>query len=168
MTELWQPIAGYEGLYDISNWGRVRSMHSRTASGPRILRQSFSSHGYLQVNLCKNGKPKTFDVHRLVAQTFLGPCPAGQVVRHGTAGMLDNSVQNLCYGSHQQNFQDRRRDGTYPAGETSPNAKLNDALIVQIRKECESGRSQRAIAKQFNVSQQQVSDIKLRKCWAHI
>ena len=168
MTELWQPIAGYERLYDISNWGRVRSHHQRTASGPRILRYHFHDYGYAQVSLYKNGKRRTCLVHSLVAQAFLGPCPAGQLVRHGPAGKLDNSVQNLSYGTRQQIADDLRRDGTLLVGEKGPSAKLTAAQVVQIREECERGRNQTAIAKQFNISESQVSHIKHRKQWAHI
>ena len=75
MKEIWKPVEGYEGLYQISNLGRVKSLKRRTKSGfyNRIMMLKPSEHtdGYLQVVLYKNGQRKTYKVHRLVANAFL-------------------------------------------------------------------------------------------------
>lgn len=117
MDEIWLPVVEYEGLYEVSNLGRVRSLDridvvSRRLKG-RVLKQALNSRGYLHVVLC-NVKPKTHLVHSLVAVSFIGPRPDGHDVCHGPAGKLDNSVENLSYGSRRKNSaDDRNRDNVY-------------------------------------------------------
>jgi len=120
MKENWKNIKGYEGLYQVSDHGRVRSLDrvvSYRTGGRRnwkgkVRKLSVSTAGYLCVNLYKNGTPKPYSVHRLVALTFLGPCPKGLEVRHGVGGILDNTPKNLQYGTRSENYKDRIRDGT--------------------------------------------------------
>ena len=79
MEEIWKDIKGYEGLYQVSNIGRVKSLKRiiinsvgrRKTVKERILKQQKVKEGYLHVSLCKNGKVKQLNVHRLVAQTFI-------------------------------------------------------------------------------------------------
>ncbi len=121
MTE-WKPIEGFEGYYEVSSDGQVRSL-DRTVPGPwgpqklkgRILRPAPSVPcGHFTVLLCKDGNQKSFRIHALVAEAFLGSCPPGLEVRHGPNGVKDNSVANLSYGTHKQNLrEDKRRDGTH-------------------------------------------------------
>lgn len=115
MNEEWRDIPGYEGYYQVSSFGRVRSI-DRTIQHPKgpkklkgkILKHFFSQFGYHQVGLCG----KTYMVYFLVASAFLGSCPEGQEIRHGPNGIDDNSVSNLSYGTRQQNALDQRRDHT--------------------------------------------------------
>lgn len=117
MSEKWKDIEGYEGAYQVSDLGRVRSL-PREAKHPthgtcqlkgRVLKHFFNNFGYHQVGL----SGRTFNVHKLVAEAFLGRRPEGHEVRHGPAGLGDNSVDNLSYGTRQQNALDQRRDGTH-------------------------------------------------------
>lgn len=66
-NQIWKDIVGYEGLYQISNLGNVKSFHLNTE---RILKSPADSHGYYIVVLCKNKKGKSFKVHQLVAMAF--------------------------------------------------------------------------------------------------
>lgn len=96
MTEIWKDIKDYEGLYQVSNWGRVKREN-------RILRFSKSSSGYLQVMLCKDGKIRNFFVHRLVAEAFI-PNPFNlPEVNHKSENKQDNRVENLEYCDHKYN-----------------------------------------------------------------
>ena len=71
--EVWKPIKGYEGLYEVSNIGRVRSLRNNHGNyREKILKQQDNGDGYLQVTLYKDGKAKHFTVHRLVAMAFCG------------------------------------------------------------------------------------------------
>lgn len=71
--EVWKPIKGYEGLYEVSNMGRVRSLRNNHGNyREKILKQQDNGDGYLQVTLYKDGKAKHFTVHRLVAMAFCG------------------------------------------------------------------------------------------------
>ena len=117
----WRDVVGYEGLYQVSSDGRIRSLdrivpHSRYGqqfvAGRMLSPQPSGRHEYLHVRLSKEGKTRTLVLHRLVALAFLGTCPHGKQVRHGNKGGSDNSVGNLSYGSKSDNELDKRRDGT--------------------------------------------------------
>lgn len=110
--EIWLPIAGYEGLYEISALGRIRSLARRTTRGG-ILKASPGWAGYLKVSLSKPGVIRSYHVHRLVAATFLGPCPEGQQVRHLDGDPLNNTLTNLRYGTVSDNALDRVLHGTH-------------------------------------------------------
>ena len=69
--EIWKPIKDYEGLYEVSNLGRVKSLNYRGTGKEKILKNSECNNGYLLIGLVKNGKLKTFYVHRLVAEAFI-------------------------------------------------------------------------------------------------
>ena len=117
MTEEWRDIPGYEGLYQASDLGRVRSLDRVDTSGKRrrarLMRPSVRSDGcYFEVHLSKGNKGRTWPVHQLVARAFFGPPLEGREVCHGPAGSFDNSTANLRYGTSKDNSQDQVRDGT--------------------------------------------------------
>ena len=102
-TEVWKPIEGYEN-YEVSSLGRVRSLCNDKTRKEKVLRQHNNGHGYLIVNLCKNGKMKSYKVHRLVAQTFL-PNPENlPIINHKNEIKTDNSVENLEFCTHKYNI----------------------------------------------------------------
>lgn len=119
-VERWVPVDGYEGYYEVSDQGRVRSLdrvvpHSYRGQmrvRGRVLKANPDSWGHLQVLLCMGGVCRHRPVHKLVAEHFIGPCPDGLMVLHGAAGQRDNRVSNLSYGTAKQNILDKRRDGT--------------------------------------------------------
>ena len=112
-NEVWQPIRGYEGLYEASNLGQVRSVErvifSQRWGGHQlrhsvILKPSISSRGYKMVVLSKNGKRKAYSVHRLVATTFL-PNPNNlPVINHKDQNKLNNKINNLEWCDQMYNF----------------------------------------------------------------
>lgn len=92
--ETWKDIAGYEGLYQVSTSGRIRSL-GNNGKRARILTQEVTIWGYCRVRLYKeNEKPKHFAVHRLVASAFLGSCE-GLTVNHKNEIKTDNRLRNL-------------------------------------------------------------------------
>lgn len=121
MNEKWKDIPGYEGYYQVSDLGRVRSLDriiKVTGLGERLLKGRIlkqHNHGtnkYLMVMLSKEAKHTNRTVHSLVASAFLGLCPGGYEVLHGRGGKLDNRLCNLKYGTRSENQFDRLRDGT--------------------------------------------------------
>lgn len=110
--ERWLPVPGYEGLYEVSDRGRVWSAPRATTRGG-ILKQSLS-HGYLVVNLTKRGVQKVHQVHQLVATAFIGPRPEGMETRHLDGNPQNSRVTNLVYGTHSDNMRDALRHGTHP------------------------------------------------------
>ena len=103
--EEWRPIPGYEGLYEVSSYGQVRSLPRRKTSG-RILSSKCPSSRYPMVGLSVDSERKNFRVHVLVALAFLGPRPEGMQVLHRNDDPDDNRVENLYYGTSQQNRLD--------------------------------------------------------------
>lgn len=115
MEEIWKEIKDYEGLYQVSNLGRVRSFYYHRGLKPgHILKEYVSpTKGYVEVSLYKDGKRKTRQVHYLVACAFLGHTPEdGLDTCHGPNGKLDNSIYNLSLGTRKDNMDDQKRDGT--------------------------------------------------------
>lgn len=113
ITEIWKDIQGYEGLYQVSNLGRVKSLGrfiDRLVTGnywqeERILKPNKTKHGYLMVALRKNNKPNYFKVHRLVAITFI-PNPENKPqIDHINAIKTDNTVNNLRWVTAKENIR---------------------------------------------------------------
>jgi len=153
-SETWLPCVGWEGFYEVSDLGRVRSLRRLTASGVRggqILKQSVLPNGYLRVGLYAGAQQsRTQYVHRLVALTFLGPCPEGMEVLHG--------LVNLSYGIHIENCEDRARDG---AG----HAKLNRVLAAEIRARVVAGEPRIVVARAYGVTSSTISKIMKGDRW---
>lgn len=105
--EEWRDIKGYEGLYQVSNFGRVRSLNRMDSIGRqrqgRILKPSSNEWGYPHVVLSKNGKHKTVRVHRLVAIAFLPNPDNLPEVNHKDENKYNNHVNNLEWCNHQYN-----------------------------------------------------------------
>lgn len=165
-TERWLPVTEYEGLYEVSDLGRVRSLPRNTTRG-KILSSSLSN-GYPAVTLFRNGKRKRWLVHRLVLAAFTGPCPPGQEARHGPGGKLDERLENLCYGTRSENHLDKRRDGTSRCGEGNNKAKLTPDAVHEIRARAAEGVSQHVLASLFGVCQATISQVVRRKTWTHV
>lgn len=120
--EVWASVAGWEGLYEVSDLGRVRSLprlvpHWRggLARRPaRIMRTSIDKDGYRTVCLSRPSTRQTVKVHRLVALAFLGdPPPSKPLCLHIDGDPQNNRLSNLRWGSHSENEQDKLRHGTH-------------------------------------------------------
>lgn len=101
--EIWKDVKGYEGLYQISNLGNVRSMNWRNTGCIKNLYLKPHCKGYLQVELHKNAKRKMFTVHRLVALHFVNGYENGKVVNHKNEDKTDNRADNLEWVSSSFN-----------------------------------------------------------------
>ena len=95
MREIWKDICGYENLYKVSNLGRVMSLNYKCTHSPHIMALTKSSTGYLHVQLYKDRLPKTFNVHRLVADAFIKQVPSAEEINHIDGNKENNSVSNL-------------------------------------------------------------------------
>lgn len=108
--EYWKPIKGYEGLYMVSNWGRVKSIKF---GKERILKPVTNSSGYLLVGLYKNNIEKKYSVHRLVAEAFI-PNPYNlPQVNHRDENKLNNNVDNLEWCTNEYNINYGTRTERY-------------------------------------------------------
>ena len=107
-VEQWLPVVGYEGLYEVSDLGLVRSLIGRG----RVLRPGPQRRGYLTVSLTdRSGKARSRRVHQLVLAAFVGPLPAGMEVLHRNDVPGDNRLTNLYYGTRSQNVVEAYANG---------------------------------------------------------
>lgn len=102
--EIWKDVPGYEGLYEVSNWGNVRSLNYRGKKGVHILSPGTDKKGYKRVILFKDDKGTTFQVHRLVASTFLVNPNNLPQVNHKDKNPGNNIVENLEWCSLKYNI----------------------------------------------------------------
>jgi hypothetical protein len=179
MPERWKPVPGYEGLYEVSDIGRVKRcakrVYARNRWGmcyrnhpPKIVAQN-EVRGHRRVTLCKNGQPKIYFVHRLMALAFLGPAPPGKPLachkdgRHG-----NNVIGNIYWGSHADNSQDQIRHGVQVRGDRCPGAKLREADVPTIRQLHAEGHTYTDIARRYGVNQRTIMLCVTRHNWKHI
>ena len=99
IKEYWKPVVGYEGLYMVSNWGRVKSIKF---GKERILKQNIR-RGYYYVGLSKNGIVKNYSVHRLVAEAFLDNSNNYPCINHKDECKTNNNVINLEWCTYKYN-----------------------------------------------------------------
>lgn len=112
--EMWKSVRGYEGLYEVSSLGRVRSLLNKNE---KLMKPSLSTFGYLQISLCKSGKRKTFKVHRLVADAFIYKTDYKQnVIDHINHVITDNKVSNLRWTTRSQNQMNKRKQCNNTSG----------------------------------------------------
>lgn len=119
-TEQWKPVVGYEGMYEVSNQGRVRSTSrvivrsngAKQTISTRIRKHFQTKSGHLSTSLSREGVVVSREIHRLVQEAFVGPCPPGLEVRHLNGNPADNRAENLKYGTRQENVQDMLAHGT--------------------------------------------------------
>ena len=95
MNEEWRDIEGYEGLYQVSNLGRVKSLNYNHTKSEKILKSSIEGRGYKTVTLYKNGIQKTYKIHKLVAQHFIPNPDNLMCINHKDENKLNNNVENL-------------------------------------------------------------------------
>jgi hypothetical protein len=107
-------------------------------------------------------------VHRLVLETFVGPCPPGMECCHEDDDRGNNVLSNLRWDTPKANAADRERNGRQPRGESSPRSKLTADDVRAIRREHAAGKSMKRIAKERNIDASQVSNIVHRRQWAHV
>ena len=120
MIEIFKDIEGYEGLYQISNFGNVYSYNKRG-----LLTPQKENNGYLRVNLYKNGKSKHYLVHRLVAQAFITNSNNLGFVNHIDENKTNNSVDNLEWTTHKDNVN-------YGTRNEREGKKISKSLSVPI------------------------------------
>lgn len=124
-------------------------------------------YGYLRLDIWRQNQRTKLRVHQLVMLAFVGPPPAGQLVRHLDGNSKNNYLDNLCYGTHAQNTADAMAHGTFPLGEDRVQAKLTNAQAQEIRdRYVLGGITQSKLAAEYNVTQMVVSRIVRGKTYA--
>lgn len=177
MTEIWKAIPGFEGFYEVSDLGRVRSLDRiqeqrcrwggtllRRYKG-RVLRGELDERGRPSVALWRLGVCLRRNISVLVAAAFIGPRPEGMDVCHGDGDHANNVLSNLRYDTPVGNAADKILHGTHLFGERTPAAKLTEK---QVRKILASAASGVALADAYDVTPAAISAIRTGKNWSHL
>jgi hypothetical protein len=174
MQEEWRAIVGYEGYYEVSNAGRVRSL-ARMVKHPqggyvllpeKILRGGMSGRvgkGYRTVLLWKEGGSKTWLVHRLVATAFLPNPYQKPQINHKDGVRTHNHVENLEWCTPQENMSHGYRLGLFPKENNPRREKLTQEEVVAIWQALLAGESSRQIRQRTAITQSMLWRIKHKK-----
>ena len=169
MTEVWKAIPGFEGLYEASTLGNIRSLdreitypNGRTYKyrGKVLKAHSVNKYGH---QILKLGSQHRKLVHVLVAETFIGPRPDGMEVRHLNGDPTDNRADNLRYGTRSENQRDQ-----YNYGGKHAWGKLDMEQVLQIRDKLAFGHTQKELARLYGVSISRISDIKTGRSFSYL
>ncbi len=159
--EEWRAVIGYEGLYEVSSLGRVRSRH---AVPSRVLSPTTDKDGYPTINLYAPDGRSTFNVHRLVATAFHGDKRNVQdcEVAHLDGTRTNCRADNLAWVSKRENHSHKRLHGTHQAGEKHPSARLTEEAAAEIRA---SSGPRAAMAAKYGISKDTVTGIRRGRSW---
>lgn len=162
--EQWIDIPEYEGRYQASNTGHIRSI--RNFHQNRVLKPGLSTSGYLVVALLS----KSHLVHRLIAMCFCDNPERKEFVNHKDGNKLNNNASNLEWCTRQENVDHGYANGLMrkARGINHYKARLTDSDIPKIRELSKSGLSNPEIAKQFSMPTASIRNIVLGKHWTHI
>lgn len=169
-SEKWKSIRKYKGMYEVSTKGRVRSterilqqrIHGKLVprKWPSKILKQVDQDGYPVISLYLDGEQNTVKVHSLVISTFIGNRPKGLITRHLNDNKWDNRLENLCYGTVQDNVNDK-----FSNGYKTHLRKLPKKSVVYILKSKLSGPS---LAVRFDVDKSTIYDIRKGKFYKEI
>lgn len=176
--EYYVDIEGFEGYYQVSNYGSVRSLDrvikektgkTRTIKG-LVLKPRINRRGYQNVDLKKQGKRKTVSAHKLVAQAFLSNPDNKPTVNHLNGIKTDNNVNNLEWATHSENLSHahniRLRKSPVDILSKNYHRKLNSQQVLVIKHLLKIGKlTHKEIAKIFNVGRSTISEINSGRKW---
>lgn len=169
MSDEWRPVVGYEGLYEVSNTGKVRSLNYMKRKGyVKELKPNTDKDGYKTYAL-SNGKTLTKKAHRLVAKAFIPNPDAYPIINHLNGIKDDNRVENLewCTRSHnsQHSFDKLGREGL--KGEANGASKLIWEDVNEIKRLLPYYK-QKTIAEWYDIPPERVSSIAREVTWKHV
>jgi hypothetical protein len=176
--EVWKDIKGFEGLYQVSNLGNVKSLERIYYSGEYynikklcktiILKGGKDRYGYIYVKFNKNKSRKNFYIHRLVIEHFLRKIPKGLTVNHIDGNKLNNAHSNLEICTSKENRAHAIKLGLVNVvGEKNPRAKLTTEDVLLIRS-LKDKKTVRELQSMFTIGEDQIRRILKRQAWKHI
>jgi hypothetical protein len=168
--EAWRPVAGYEGIYEVSSAGRVRRLAgSQNCRSTRLMKLHVDAGRknpqcrHLYVCLTRNNKIRWKLVHRLVLEAFVGACPAGSECRHLDGNAQNNNIANLCWGTRQENMDDRK-----VLGERFGTMKLKREEVRTIRRRRSNGERPKSLATEYGVTPTTIWHVCSRRTWKFV
>lgn len=169
MNEQWQDIPGYEGVYAVSNFGRVKRYPGYQAKTERLLKPRIKNSGYLFVTLTTNNRKRNFYIHSLVARAFIGERPPRMDVNHKDGIKTNNCADNLEFVSRTENMSHARQLGLHDnRGERQWKAKLTEEDVLGIRYAHDKCGLLEELPDIFGVDRRTVLDVLEYKTWRHV
>lgn len=166
--ENWRLIPSYPD-YEVSDLGGVRRLRaSQKNPAGWVLKSHLRPEGYPQVGLYTGGRLRNVPVHQLVAEAFLGSPPIGQLTRHKNGDYSNPRLDNLEYGTQQQNLEDAARHGRLLIGSNNKASKMTEAKVSEARRRYAVGESGLALSVEYDVSAVTMFSILRRETWKHI
>lgn len=175
--EIWKDINGFEGIYQVSTHGNVRSLDRFVKIGHKLrfnkggmMAFTCDTDGYFQLSICKDAKVYSVKVHRLVAETFIPNTDNKPIPNHINGLKQINHYKNLEWSTHSENTQHSYDTGLHVPlmGEKHQNSKLKDGDILEIRRLHSTGMSQCSIGRLYKVRQSMIGKIVNKLSWKHI
>lgn len=177
VEELWADIPEYEGLYQASSLGRVKSLAREVLAynfpakrmvmksvAEKVLSLKKYGKDYLGVHLYKNGVDSKFYVQRVILSAFKGKNPEGMVACHINGNRKDNRIENLRWDTPKNNEADKLIHGTRCFGEKHGNSKFSNEQVFWIR----SGVTYEEVSKKIDISRGQYRNIVNGVAWPHL
>jgi hypothetical protein len=174
--EIWKPVPGFEGAYEVSDHGRVRSLDrvvTYSKGGTRVLlgkalKTGKCRFGYPFVILHLNGNKQYYTVHRLVLSAFRGPCGEGFESCHNDGNPANNHIDNLRYDTRANNMADKISHGTHLIGEKHPMTVITEEDVISIRARRAAGEPLQPIAKDYGMRANSISAVCRGCSWRHV
>lgn len=166
--EVWAPVPGFNGAYEVSSLGAVRSWANGSwgrREVPRAVKLIVDSRGYPKVGLYANGSKCSQHVHVLVLLAFVGPRPLDAVACHANDIRTDNRLANLRWDTRTENWADGMRNGGAVLNGVRSRAKLTREDLKRVKEMFANGKSNREIGRAFNISASRISDIRNGKAY---
>lgn len=162
MSEIWKPVVGFESHYLVSSLGRVQTIKTG-----RILKNTIHNDGYEVVGLYRSRTTKIKRVNILVCEAFHGSKPFESAkALHSDDNKLNNTSDNLYWGTDKQNTADRIKHGIgVKFAEQHPNSKLTWDEVHEMRKKAQAGATQNQLMAEYWISQPLCSKILLNQLW---
>lgn len=157
--ELWKPVDSYEESYEVSNFGRIRGINTC------ILSPQKTKKGYLRVQLYKDGKRQSCDLHRVIAIAFITNLYNKKEVNHIDNNRSNNVLSNLEWVTSVENRHHCVKQGRHNQGEKQHSAKLRVEDILEIKSSTASGFS---LSKKYGVSDESIYKIRRGITWKSV
>lgn len=173
MKEIWKDVVGYEDKYQVSNMGKIRSLICTNGKRkiPRILKMRDNTHGYLNVDLSRDGVVSTKRLSRLIAEAFRSSNhdKTKNQVNHKNGIKTDNRAINLEWTTQNENMQHAKANRLLAYGERIYAHKLKEKDIYSIFKiRINMGKTHKAIGELFGVTDGCIKSILHRESWKHL
>jgi len=169
MKEIWKDIKDYDGYYQVSNIGRIRSLPRKESPHLQAIKHVIRKDGYHWFTARRDGTPKQIRIHRAVAQSFITNEQGFDIVNHIDGDKSNNTTENLEWCTAKENVRHAHRLGlvNHVKGENHGRAKLKELDVIRIKQLLDSITLDE-LADIYSVSRPTIEAIKYGRTWGHV